>query len=643
MDIKKTPRIAWFAKIFSWLDIWAIRAVGERFNPFSRLGALAISSIAIALVTGVALLPFYSVSINGAYQSVLDLMRNSPRSLGLLHSIHRYSSDIAVFFGFLHLLRMIGTGAFLGARTFSWVTGWISFVALWLVGWLGVWLVWDASGFMVARSLARLLDQIGLFGFHLEPSLAFDTGTNDKIFFIVFFLHMLVPLALFLALWLHVSKVNRPRFLVDRLNWTTLAAFLIFLALLIPAPMDEPADFFQFPKLLWPDWPFMSAFVFFQNWSPLTFTSVTAVLFIFACSMPWMFKKYRPAPSFVTSSMCAACNNCFVDCPYEAIEMLPRENHKHSQVAFVLANRCVGCGICNGSCDSLANNLPGFATKTVIQEIDQLSAGKNRILAFSCVEDPSGRKIDGAAEIQLPCIGHIGPGSVKRAFDKGFEEVKILACHSGSCTYREGDQWARERLFGHREPSWSFGEELRKKIEFIQVAPTKGAMRWVATGLLIGLSLAIFAFANRVPFKMSYSNRANLMVSFRHAPSIPVKCRPLSEEEQAKMLAHMRVKEICERGRAESKLMVSIDGQEVFNRHYQPLGFKSDMLSIGTIELPLEPGHRMVRVEIVDEGAPASSTLSFNEEIDFQANHRYLINYYKDTGFKLYQAQKEAH
>ena len=110
-------------RLFALFDRWATAAVGPRLNPFAHLGALGLTSIIIALITGVALLPFYAISMHAAYASVAQMLGEMRWSAGLIHSIHRYTADAAMFFSVLHLLKIYGNRAFKGGRTLSWETG----------------------------------------------------------------------------------------------------------------------------------------------------------------------------------------------------------------------------------------------------------------------------------------------------------------------------------------------------------------------------------------------------------------------------------------------------------------------------------------------------------------------------------------
>jgi hypothetical protein len=122
------------------------RAVGtvlpESLNPLLHTGAIAVVCIVIATLTGIFLLGWYRPSVALAWQSV-EAMSAEPFTIGLIRSLHRYSSDAALMFGTIHALRSLLEGRFGGARWLAWVTGGILMALLWAIGWSGYWLVWD--------------------------------------------------------------------------------------------------------------------------------------------------------------------------------------------------------------------------------------------------------------------------------------------------------------------------------------------------------------------------------------------------------------------------------------------------------------------------------------------------------------------
>jgi quinol-cytochrome oxidoreductase complex cytochrome b subunit len=204
-----------FDGLFIRLDAWIDGAVPEELNPLAQAGAIANTTFLVAVVSGIVLLVWYSSSVHLAFGSV-RAMAASPWTAQLTRSVHRYSSDACMFFVTLHALKLFFQRRFGGTRWLAWITGAFLVATLWLVGWLGYWLVWDERARQVALGTARMLDVLPIFADPLSRSFLTDEDVGSLLFFIVFFVHMLIPLAIGVALWLHITRLSRPRFLTRR-------------------------------------------------------------------------------------------------------------------------------------------------------------------------------------------------------------------------------------------------------------------------------------------------------------------------------------------------------------------------------------------------------------------------------------------
>jgi heterodisulfide reductase subunit A len=69
------------------------------------------------------------------------------------------------------------------------------------------------------------------------------------------------------------------------------------------------------------------------------------------------------------SDLCAACGNCVLACPYEAIEIVESEGKRHAKVNEA---QCKGCGTCVAACPNDAMQQRGFTTQQLGAMIDAL-------------------------------------------------------------------------------------------------------------------------------------------------------------------------------------------------------------------------------------------------------------------------------
>jgi ferredoxin len=111
----------------------------------------------------------------------------------------------------------------------------------------------------------------------------------------------------------------------------------------------DAADLLRTPADVPFDW-------FFGWWLPLTqrlpawaaWAWWLAAIAIVA-SVAWLTRppiRILPAKATVNPRTCTACEQCVYDCPYEAIEMVPREDGRAGMVAFVKQDLCTACGVC---------------------------------------------------------------------------------------------------------------------------------------------------------------------------------------------------------------------------------------------------------------------------------------------------------
>jgi len=449
------------------------RLYGWRYNPLYHSGALVVALMLVLLVTGTYLLFFYR--LGSPYASVADL--TGQIWLGRwIRGLHRYASDAAVVAALVHALRMFAQGRSWGPRTLAWVTGLILLFVVFVSGWTGFVMVWDVQAQMLAQEGARLFDVLPIFGEPIGRAFVGERPIPGAFFFLNLFAHIAFPIGLGLVVWLHVSRVARPGLLPPRgLMWGVIG-LLTVLSVAWPVTMGPAADLFRLPGPA----PFD---VFYAFWLPLVrplpagvawglFTLIALALVL----IPVWTKPaaaLRPAPSAVDENLCSGCEQCYLDCPYEAITMIGRPGGtaegRSAIVAHVNPARCVSCGICAGSCAPMGVGPPGRTGR------DQLSAAR----AFVAAQRPDGRGVvviacdRGAGEITGPgavetarspvyavtCVGNLHTSVVEYLVRAGWRGVLIVSCPPRDCWSREGPKWLEQRLYHEREA------ELQERVD----------------------------------------------------------------------------------------------------------------------------------------------------------------------------------
>lgn len=263
-------------------------AFGDRLNPFYHLGAIGFFLFWVAAGTGLYLYALFDTSVSGAYASVERLTHAQWWLGGVLRSVHRYASDALVITMLLHLARHFSFDRHRGFRWFSWISG---VVVLWLVyaaGINGFMLPWDRLAQFVVVATAEWLDWLPVFNGALIRNFILQASVNDRLFSLLAFMHIGIPLLLLLFLWVHIQRVPKASTVPPRAIWGGLLATLIVLSLLQPVVSHEAADLARAPDELGFDWFYLGTLPVLYRWSAAALWCGLAVLTLVLVALPWL-------------------------------------------------------------------------------------------------------------------------------------------------------------------------------------------------------------------------------------------------------------------------------------------------------------------------------------------------------------------
>lgn len=670
------------------LDRLVHRFLPPGLNPLSQLGAVANTCFLIALVSGILLLFWYSPSVHQAWAS-LEAMRANSFLGSLARSVHRYSSDACVLFILLHAARMFFARRFTGPRWLAWATGVGLLALVWGIGWSGYWLVWDVRAQHAALGTAKFIDQFPLLTEPLSRSFLTNESVPSLLFFVIFFTHMLGPLAVGIGLWIHLQRVNRSKLFTGRTLTLWITGSLIFLSMLVPATSGPAADMLVKAERFSLDWWYL--------W-PLTLTDrlgggLLWLIFLgtglVTMSVPWWLARRRevtpvipltveaPAPvpaAAVDLPRCFGCTLCAKDCPFNAITMVPRgDGRKFSVQSSVDPDLCVACGVCAGACDSEAINLPFFSSRDVGPALQQwiredAALGQSPMVALLCAESAGGAlAVDGAGRCpelpgyriaQVPCVGWISAGLLERLLQAGATDVLVCGCADGDPNCREGIQWFRQRLAGEREPAFDPRKADPARVHFVQfdaarpaafVAaanalragslptpnPAPARAKQVFGAALLATVLGLLTWLGTVlPYRTQHDTQPTLVVSFNHGGQ-RVGQQSFTKEEAAKRLPHMRNQVNLTRERVPVRLRVTVDGTVLHEHAYPAKGLSHDGPSLALERFPITPGTHDIMVALDDTGDGAFAHVWQGRQ-EFTAGRNRLILFETKSGFRVW-------
>lgn len=457
------------------------RAFESAENPLNHLGAMTVFFLWIVLISGIWLLIFFSTSVSGAFQSVEYLTREQWYLGGIMRSLHRYASDAAIVTILLHTVKEFVFNRYRSNRWFTWVTGVPLIWMIFPLGITGYWLVWDELAQYVAISSAELIDSIPIFTDSMAGNFLSDDLLSNRFFTLMAFLHLIgLPIFMVLGIWLHVFRLNGPRINPPRRSMAASMLAMLVLSAVYPAISHEQANLAMTPQTLRLDWFYLHVYPLIQMWSPgwvwVLLVGVSSIIVI----APWAPSQKKEQAALVTLDYCNGCERCVDDCPFGAVEMVPRtDGTNYSHQASVDTDLCISCGICVGACPTATPfrssgplvpgiDLPDRSAAALREDI--VAAGDKKssphVVVFACRDDRQAAALEAAGTevVKVNCMGQLPPSYVDFTLSRGHADgVLLLGCQDGNCSYRFGSEWTEQRMRRERDPM------LRRRVDLGRV------------------------------------------------------------------------------------------------------------------------------------------------------------------------------
>ncbi|MCK9514793.1 MAG: 2Fe-2S iron-sulfur cluster-binding protein [Ottowia sp.] len=315
-------------------------AFGDRMNPFYHLGKITFFLFWVIAVTGLVLYVFFDTSVEGAYRSV-EAVTHGAFGLGsLIRGLHRYGSDAMVLSMMLHMLRYFAFDRLRGFRAFSWVTGvgllWLTYAS----GVNGFMLPWDRLAQFVTQTSFEWLDWLPGFGGRLIRNFILPEHVTNRLFSLLVFMHIGVPLLLLLLMWIHVQRVPKASTVPPRPIAIALMLTLVVVSFAVPVFSQGPADLHTTPMSLSLDWFLLPVFPLIQEgYSGLLWALVVGFTAL-GTALPWLtFRRSAKASHNLTihpgpAQVVARAGETLLDAGLRADLALPFDC------------RSGGCGVC---------------------------------------------------------------------------------------------------------------------------------------------------------------------------------------------------------------------------------------------------------------------------------------------------------
>ena len=264
------------------------RAFGDRLNPLYHLGAMTFFLFWVVGATGLVLYAFFDTSVTGAYRSVEAITHGAFGLGSVLRTVHRHASDALMLTMVVHLLRHYAFDHLRGFRWFSWVTGVVLLWLAYIAGANGYMLPWDRLAQFVTQASFEWLDWLPGFGGRLSRNFIVDAHVSNRLFSLLVFIHIGVPLVTLLLMWIHVQRVPKATTQPPRPITFALLIMLVVLALVAPVASQGPAALATAPQSLSLDWFLLTVFPLFYVWSPGAVWVLVAGGTLLLVLLPWI-------------------------------------------------------------------------------------------------------------------------------------------------------------------------------------------------------------------------------------------------------------------------------------------------------------------------------------------------------------------
>lgn len=247
-------------------------------NYWYNYGSLLGLSLVIQIITGIMLAMHYVSNIDMAFDSIEYIMREVPKGW-LIRYIHANGASVFFIMVYLHMIRGLIYGSYIGERKRVWIIGVILFLLMIITAFLGYVLVWGMMSFWGVTVITNLVSTVPIIGKELVEYIwgGFSVGKATLTRF--YSLHYLLPfiivgLTIAHIITLHNSGgsnplgINTKKYKINFNPYYTIkdiCGFMISLLILLylvkydPNRLGHPDNYIEAdplvtPALITPEW-----------------------------------------------------------------------------------------------------------------------------------------------------------------------------------------------------------------------------------------------------------------------------------------------------------------------------------------------------------------------------------------------------
>ncbi|MCW5822551.1 MAG: cytochrome b N-terminal domain-containing protein [Cyanobacteria bacterium TGS_CYA1] len=363
------------------------KIVTSKYNPLYYHGALPQFIMYVLFLSGLLLFAYYVPTVDNAYFSKnlinaftsVDYITNTIPFGAVVRAIHRYAGDAMVIAILLHMVRVWFTDRFRQYRWVQWLSGVVLLLMVMFIGQTGYYLIWDERSLLLTRMTVSALETLPVIGEPLKHWFLNGRNITNLTLSNYLFIHIGLSFSLLFALWIHYVRMTRPVITPPPALNYLLVALILVAVYLFPITETKMADLNLQPTNMEIDWFFLWPYYILSATGSAGFWFWITVLLAVLCLIPLpMFYGSKPVEAAeVVTNKCTGCRLCSLDCPYQAIEMVPAPaGSRFKLLATVKSYRCSSCGVCVGACAFDAIDLPEMPDAQVNLKIKELLEAK---------------------------------------------------------------------------------------------------------------------------------------------------------------------------------------------------------------------------------------------------------------------------
>ena len=126
-------------------------------------------------------------------------------------------------------------------------------------------LPWDRLAQFVVTATTEWFDALPVIGGSMTRNFITNANVSDRLFSLLSFLHIGLPLGVLAVLWVHTQRVPSAKTNPPRPLMIAIVLTLLVLSALKPAVSQEPVDMATLPSTIDFDWFYLMAYPLIQS------------------------------------------------------------------------------------------------------------------------------------------------------------------------------------------------------------------------------------------------------------------------------------------------------------------------------------------------------------------------------------------